>query len=83
MSIDPFAVISVVGSRDALTVSDPSRDKSVLLIICIDASEATERETVYEIVESFESILKDVTGFIYESTLEYVAAVFKVLLCRH
>ena len=42
-----------------------------------------EREMVYEIVESYESILKDVTGFIYESILGYVAAVFKVLLCRH
>ena len=38
---------------------------------------------VYETVESYESILKDVTDFIYESILEYVAAVFKVLLCRH
>ena len=42
-----------------------------------------EREMVYEIVESYESILKDVTGFTYESILGYVAAVFKVLLCRH
>ena len=42
-----------------------------------------QREMVYEIVESYESILKDVTGFIYESILEHVAAVYKVLLCRH
>ena len=38
---------------------------------------------VYEIVERCESILQNVTGFIYESILEYVAAVFKVLLCGH
>ena len=35
------------------------------------------------IVESYESILKDGSGFIYESILEYVAAVFIVLPCRH
>ena len=39
--IDPVAVITVVGSRDALTVSSSSGDKSVLLIISMDAPDST------------------------------------------
>ena len=41
MSIDRFDVITVVGCRDTLIVSYSSGDRSMLLIICIDAPEST------------------------------------------
>ena len=40
-SIDPFAAITIVGSRDTLTVSTSSSDKSVLLIMCLDVPESS------------------------------------------
>ena len=44
VSTDPFAVISVVGRRDTLTVSNSSGDKPILLIIRIDAPESTNNK---------------------------------------
>ena len=41
LSTDPFAVSTVAGSRDTVTVSNSSGVGSTLLIICIEAPEST------------------------------------------